>query len=266
MAHGAVRDLLACAQQIGAVGGAQGVVRIVRGEEHAVAGGGQRPDLAHHLALVAEVEARGGLVEHHELRLLRQCARQQHQLALAARDHGVGARREARYAELLEHPDGHRAVVRGGPAEQVAVRGAAHEHHALDGEGEGRHVHLRHIGDQARALAQRNGGERAAADRDLAVPGREDPEQGLEQRGLAAAVGAEQRQHLALRERHVEPAPDHAIAVADGEVAPGERHDQFRCIPASSQMKKGVPITAVRMPSGVSTGAAVRASVSMASR
>ena len=31
-------------------------------------------------------------------------------------------------------------------------------------------------------------------------------------------------------------------------------------------MKKGVPTTAVRMPSGISTGAAVRASVSMTSR
>jgi hypothetical protein len=34
-------------------------------------------------------------------------------------------------------------------------------------------------------------------------------------------------------------------------------------MPASSQMKNGVPMTAVRMPSGISTGAAVRASVSM---
>src|SRR5215470_1708621 len=48
------RNALAVAQQIGAVGGAQGVIRIVRGEQHAVAGSGERANLAHHLSLVAE--------------------------------------------------------------------------------------------------------------------------------------------------------------------------------------------------------------------
>ena len=83
---------------------------------------------------------------------------------------------------------------------------------------------------------------------------------------LPPPFGPEQRQHLALLERHVEGAPDHVVAVADGEVAPGEGHDHVRCMPASSQMKNGVPMTAVRMPSGISIGAAVRASVSMNSR
>jgi hypothetical protein len=66
--------------------------------------------------------------------------------------------------------------------------------------------------------------------------------------------------------RDVEAATDHAIAVADGEVATGKAHDQVRCMPASSQMKNGVPMTAVRIPSGISTGAAVRARVSMKRR
>src|SRR5262249_22277977 len=120
-----------------------------------------------------------------------------------------------------------------------------------------------HIGDVARTLAHRIAGKRAAVDDGLASEWSEQPEQRLEQRGLAPAVGAEQREHLTLRERYIEPAPDHAIAVADGEIATGECHDQLRCMSASSQMKNGVPMTAVRMPSGISTGAAVRASVSM---
>src|SRR6202041_1790608 len=95
---------------------------------------------------------------------------------------------------------------------------------------------------------------------------RQNPEQRLEQRGLAAAVGPEQRQHLALLQADIEPAPDHPVAIADAEIVPGERHDQFRCMPANNQMKNGVPITAVRMPSGISIGAAVRASVSMNNR
>src|SRR5262245_1575066 len=88
----------------------------------------------------------------------------------------------------------------------------------------------------------------------------------LEQCGIAAAVRAEQRQDLTPLQRDVEAATDHAIAVADGEVAAGKAHDQVRCIPASSQMKNGVPMTAVRIPSGISTEAAVRASVSMKRR
>ena len=146
------------------------------------------------------------------------------------------------------------------------MRGAAHQHHGLDRECESGIVDLRHIGDAPRAVADREGVERAAVDLRLAGERLEDAEQRLEQRGLAAAIGAEQREHLALLERDVEPASDHAVAVADREVAAGERHDQFLCMPASSQMKNGVPITAVRMPSGISIGATVRASVSMRSR
>jgi hypothetical protein len=127
-------------------------------------------------------------------------------------------------------------------------------------------MHLRHIGDQPCALTDGNATQRAAADHDITCTGRENAEEGLEQRGLAAAVRAEQRQHLALLERNVEAATDHAVAVADGEIAPGKAHDQVRCMPASSQMKNGVPMTAVRIPSGISTGAAVRASVSMKRR
>ena len=114
--------------------------------------------------------------------------------------------------------------------------------------------------------ARREARDRPAVDQDRAGQWRQNAEQRLEQRGLAAAVGAEQRQHLALRETDVEPVPDHAVAVADAERAARERHDQVRCMPASSQMKNGVPMTAVRMPSGISTGAATRARVSMNSK
>src|SRR5262249_20093960 len=151
-------------------------------------------------------------------------------------------------------------------AEEIAMRRAAHQHYAIDGEGEGRHMHLRHVGDEPCTLTDGNACERASADRHIAGAGRENAEQGLEQRGLAAAVRAEQRQDLAPLQRDVEAATDHAIAVADGEIAAGKAHDQVRCMPARSQMKNGVPMTAVRMPSGISTGAAGRASVSMKRR
>src|SRR5499427_4326247 len=265
-ADGPFRDAFAGPQKVGTVGGAQRVVGIVGGEEDAVTRAGERADLAHDLALVAEVEVCGRLVEHDELRLLRKRARQQHELALAARDHRIGPQRKMRDTELVEHPRRHHPVARRWPAEEIAVRGAAHQHDAVDGEGEGRHMHLRHIGDEPCTLTNGNGRERASADRHVAGAGRENAEQGLEQRGLAAPVRAKQRQDLALLQRDVEAATNHAIAVADGEIAAGKAHDQVRCIPASSQMKNGVPMTAVRIPSGISTGAAVRASVSMKRR
>src|SRR6516225_1410818 len=67
----ALREPFPGAQQTGAVGRAQRVVGIMRGEQHAVPGGCERADLAHHLALVPEIEAGGRLVEHDESRLLR---------------------------------------------------------------------------------------------------------------------------------------------------------------------------------------------------
>jgi hypothetical protein len=45
-----------------------------------------------------------------------------------------------------------------------------------------------------------------------------------------------------------------------------QRHDHVFCMLVRSQMKNGVPMTAVRMPSGTSTCAMVRASVSMRRR
>ena len=216
--------------------------------------------------MIAEVEVRGRLVEHDELRLLRKRARQQHELALATRNHRVGARRKMRDAELVEHPRRHRPVSCRWPAEEITVRGAAHQHYGIDGEGECRHMYLRHIGDEPCPLTNGNACERAPADRDLAGARRENSEQGFEQRGLAATVRAKQGQDLAPLQRDVEATTDHAIAIADGEIAAGKAHDQVRCMPASSQMKNGVPMTAVRIPSGISTGAAVRARVSMKRR
>ena len=71
-------------QQQHAVGHAQRLVRVVGGEQHGHAGGGQPPQLAQHAALVAEVQAGGGFVEHDDACVLGQRAGDQRQLALAA--------------------------------------------------------------------------------------------------------------------------------------------------------------------------------------
>ena len=116
------------------------------------------------------------------------------------------------------------AVGGGRPAEQVAVRGAAHQHHGLDGEGKGRYMGLRHIGDQPRSLTRCIRPKRPLAEPHLTRFWRKQSQQRFQERGLAAAVRAEQRQHLAGGERHVEMAADQAVAVANAEIVARQDH------------------------------------------
>ena len=88
------------------------MVRVVRGEQNAVPGRLEREDFVHHPALVAEIEARGRLVEHDELRLLRQRAGEQHKLPLAAGQLRVGPLAQVRDAEARERAD--RGIAVGG--------------------------------------------------------------------------------------------------------------------------------------------------------
>src|SRR5205814_391856 len=79
-------------------------------------------------------------------------------------------------------------------------------------------------GDQARPLAAGIAAQRPVAEPHLATLGRQQSEQRLQQRGLAAAVRPQQRQHLSRRQRHVEMAADRPVAVADGEIVAREDH------------------------------------------
>src|SRR5689334_23043982 len=106
---------------------------------------GERPDLAQHLALIAEVETGGRLVEDDEPRLLRERASQQHELPLAAGNHGVGPLRQMRDAEAIERGMRDGAIVRAWAAEKISMRAAPHQHHRLDGEGESADMDLRHV-------------------------------------------------------------------------------------------------------------------------
>ena len=125
---------------------------------------------------------------------------------------------------------------------------------------------LRHVGDPAGDLGARQRCERPAVEQHRAALGRQQAEQRLEQRGLAGAVGPEQADDLAGADGEVDVAADRLARVAEAEAPRLEPHAQ-PCRPrASSQRKNGAPTNAVRMPSGISTAAIVRASVSTSSR
>jgi single-stranded DNA-binding protein len=142
-------------------------------------------------------------------------ARQQRELTLAAGNHGVGPIAQIHDAEAFHGPRRHRAVGRARPGEQIAVRGAPHQDDRLHREGESREVRLRHVGDQPGALAARVARQRPPAEFDCAFLGWDEAEQSFQQRRLAAAVGSQQRQHLAGGKRDVEVAADDSLAVAD---------------------------------------------------
>ena len=122
------------------------------------------------------------------------------------------------------------------------------------------------VGNEARPLANAVFVEWLVAEANFAGLRLEQTKQGLEQGGLAATVRPQQGEDLTGRQSDIEPAADSMVRITDSEIAALDIHDQVLCMLARSQMKNGVPITAVRMPSGISTSAAVRASVSISSR
>src|SRR5262245_53292388 len=144
-------------------------------------------------------------------------------------------------------------------------------------------MNLWHVGNNARPLPDGILVEGFVIKSHLAGLRPQQTKQSPEKRGLAAAIRPQQRQHLAGRKSDIEAVTHRMVRITDGEIPafdvhdqilfttkffsrPGPFHDQVLCILASSQMKNGVPITAVKMPSGISTSATVRASVSIKSR
>jgi hypothetical protein len=131
------------------------MIGIVRREQHAQPALRQGADFAHDLALIAEVEACRRLVEHDETRFLCQRAGEQDELALAARDLRIGARREMRDAEARERGICRCNVARARSREQAQMRAASHQHDGLDRKRKRACVHLRDIADGARPLGDR---------------------------------------------------------------------------------------------------------------
>src|SRR5215471_804500 len=242
------------------------MVRVVGSEQDAVARFRECSNLTHHLSLIAEVKAGGWLVEHNELGLLCEGARQQNQLSFSARNHRVRSGGESCDAKAFERGLCDSMIFRARLAEQTAMCSTAHQNDGLRCERERADVHLRNISDDPRPLPDRIIIERLAAEPHLAGFWSEEAEQSLEQRGFATTVWPKQSKNFAGGEREVESVPDGTVRISDGEIVAFDIHDQVFCILARSQMKNGVPTTAVKMPSGISTSAAVRASVSMSSR
>ena len=244
----------------------QSMVRIVRRERNRKPVRGKSADLAQDLALVAEVEACGRFVEEDGARLLRQRPGDERELPLAAGNARIGPSSEMGDAEPCE---GVRVTSRSRREGGVKTEPQALRPMRTTSSTEKAKVPTWICGTKVEALgagAHRHSGKIGAVEDDRAFERRQKSEKGLEQGRLAAAVRTKQGQHLAALERQREAASDDAVAIADGKRLRFEIHDQLRWAERRSAMKTGVPMTAVRMPRGISTVAVARARVSMRRR
>src|SRR5262245_3109379 len=173
-------------------------------------------ELGDHLADVSDEGRRESLrrlVHQDDARARHHHARDGEHLLLAAGEGLAGLidplgqpRKVAEYLVEPRAPDAARAIADGGEAQlQILAHGEAGEDAAV----------LGHEADaQPRDLMGRAAGQRVAVELDGASPGREEAHGGLDQRGLAHAVPAQQRHRLALAHLEGHAEEDRRGAVA----------------------------------------------------
>ena len=222
-----------------------------------------------HLLLVADVQGARRLVEQQHARFLRERTAQHHPLQLAAGERGGQPRGQVVQAQPVDDAIHGGAVAGGVVTEPRDVRGTAQADELAHRHPLGDHGTLRHErhhpghGASLPLLRVDPGHVHRAARRDQAG-------QGVEERGLAGAVGADERDPLAGRHREVDPVQDRDPVAGHAEVAAGHGGGGgHRCplLLLRTRRKNGAPIAAVTTPIGSSAGdIAVRATTSVRTR
>ena len=195
--------------QHGAVGEVVGLLEVVRGEDDRRAA---RGELAHRRpegVAPLDVHRDRRLVEHQQVGVADQRAGEAHALGLAAGELLGALRRGALQPGQLQH------LV---DAQRPRVERGHHRHQLAHGEVAQQAAGLQHRAD---AAGRDRVGRRAAEERHRPGVGLGEPEQHVDGGGLAGAVGAEQRDRLARRDRDVD-----AAHRADGPVGRAEGLDQ----------------------------------------
>ncbi len=182
-------DDLAVGEQVDGVAEQGGQAQVVEGGED---GDAEAGDEFEHFDLVADVEMVGGLVEDEMVGALGEGPGDQHPLFLATRE-GV----EAAAGQVLAADPGD-GLGGDGPIgvvvalERALVGGAADHHHLEDGEVELDGGLLGDHGHPAGRVLGRHGQQVGPVEQDPTGDRSVDPVDGLEDGGLAAAVGSEQ--------------------------------------------------------------------------
>ena len=203
------------------------------------------PQPVEDLHLVAHVERAGGFIQQQQLRRAQQALGQQHQLLLAAGQRVHAAAVQVADAEFIQHANGliHHGVV-DAPAQPLV----APQQHGLGDADVGTHVALlRHVAD----LAQLHG---AALPVDGAAEGMQGGD-GVDQGGLAGAVGADEADNLARFQPARDVLQDGGLATHDTDGFQFEAHvdSPYPSLPRRAMMANsmGTPATAVMMPTGM---------------
>src|SRR5262245_3261653 len=152
---------------------------------------------------------------------------------------------------------------------EAQMRGAPHHHHIDHTKGKMRGVRLRNVGDTAGNLGAGEKAHGHTVDEDLTRLSGQQAQNGLEERGLARAVGPKQADNLTGSQLDVD-VPAHGLcSITKAKSARSEywsAHDQPSRPRANSHKKNGAPMTAVKIPIGTSMRAMVRAMVSTSNR
>src|SRR5882724_551574 len=172
----------------------------------------------HHCVLCGEVHAVRRLVENENGRLGGERAGDQGALLLASRERAVTPIEQGGDTDVLGRLDDATMVLRARAAKETDPGETSHEDHLADGEREGLvdRLALRHVAEHEPPFGNADG----------AVYRPERPEQRLQERRLAGAIGADDTQEVAGGDVEVNVAEDGVPAVA--ERYPIELNECFR--------------------------------------
>ena len=154
-----------------------------------------------------------GLVKEDHVGLLAEGPGDEHQLPLAAGNFGVALVSDVCDAQLLHDLVGQQGILPAGGLEHVQVRGTAHAHHLQRGVGEGHGVVLI---DDAHGLGKVGDGialDVLAVDQHLTLGDGIGAAHGVQEGGLAAAVGTQQADTFSLVDLEVDILPDHVLVI-----------------------------------------------------
>ena len=200
--HAALRDHATAVEHHDPIGQRLGLLQVMGSQQHAAALRDQFPDRLPQPLPRLDVETRGRLVEEQQLRPAADRHRELHAPLLPTRQFSVAALQQAVEPR-------HRHAI--GDAAWIGVIAAREFEQLTDAQRVGNASRLKHHPD-APARSQLAG--RLPEQCDLAAVGLCKPEQQRDCRGLAGAVGAQQRQQLAAMHLQVEPVERAHLAVS----------------------------------------------------
>src|SRR5262245_18918219 len=210
----------------------------------------------------------GRLVQQNDVRVLHEGPREQDQLALATAQLGVRSIFQMQKADAIERGVSKGPITLAGKSQETEMRCPAHEHHVADGKRKRRSMVLKQEAESPGSGRQGKRLNVITADLDRSTAGRQCAGDAAQEGGLSTSVRTKHLQDLAPVHVETEVTQDLGATVSEARPAnPNQRLGNCHVPPVRRRRyaKYGAPTSAVRMPIGISTAAAVLAMVSISS-